>query len=361
MPNGGPSTEAPVNRAPRRVPVPRPVAPPTGPVSVRWPVRTSEHVDLWLHAFALLEPDSAPSPLYRRGYRDSVTVVKNRAGLFTTLDRNAAFLSKGLSRSPSLLSAQLLPLQVPNWDVLHTVAERFVQSDGDARGVKDDATATLLTDLGRAFPTAEDRAWFGSLIVALVDERRAFYADDHSRVERSRAAVVTAVDSLWQSTYKQRFTRFLANTNQASGELLLSIPVGVEGRMSLGSNGRLTVVVPFPDRVSDASQAIVVMAHEITGSVVREVLSASAETNRALAGVTQVRAGAALLERVAPELVEPYMRVYLSAYAGLRDARSGDARSGAADVRAAFQSRFALSEPMMTSLTRQIDLVLNGT
>jgi hypothetical protein len=34
-----------------------------------WPVRTREHVDLWLHGFALVIDDTARVPIFRRGYR----------------------------------------------------------------------------------------------------------------------------------------------------------------------------------------------------------------------------------------------------------------------------------------------------
>lgn len=41
----------------------------------RWPVKTREHVDLWLHGFALLTDDTAAVPLFDRGYRDRKSVV----------------------------------------------------------------------------------------------------------------------------------------------------------------------------------------------------------------------------------------------------------------------------------------------
>ena len=58
---------------------------PLRPVSVgpKWPVKTREHVDLWLHGYALLLEDSATVPLFARGYRDLVTVEKNHRGVYT--------------------------------------------------------------------------------------------------------------------------------------------------------------------------------------------------------------------------------------------------------------------------------------
>ncbi len=37
-----------------------------------WTVETREHVDLWLHAFALLRPDSSLVPTFALGYADEV-------------------------------------------------------------------------------------------------------------------------------------------------------------------------------------------------------------------------------------------------------------------------------------------------
>ncbi len=362
MPDGGPSTEAPIVRAPRRAAPPSTVAPTAGPVAVRWPVKTSAHVDLWLHAFALLEPDSASSPLYRRGYRDSMTVVKNRASLFTTLDRNAAFLSKGIVSVPSRVATQLLPLQVPSWDLLHNASERFVQTDGDTRGIKDEAMVAVIGDLSRLYPGAEDRSWFGSLVLGLDDEQRKFYADEHSRAERARARVVTAIDSLWQTVYRPRFARFLSNTNQASGDFILSLPVGVEGRVATTATGRVAVIVPFPDDVEHAPDAILVFAHEISAAVVREVATEVAASGRGADArsrsltLAQIRAGSMLIEKVAPELLEPYMRLYLSSIAD-----DSFARATGAPLREAFAKRFALPDAVASALAHQLDLILNGT
>ena len=54
---------------------------PLAPGAVRWPVRTLPHVDLWLHALALVSDDSSTVPLFRRHYRDSLTVEKNRRNI----------------------------------------------------------------------------------------------------------------------------------------------------------------------------------------------------------------------------------------------------------------------------------------
>ena len=61
------------------VPVPQPA--PGQPATGQWTVDSREHVDLWLHSFALLESDSNRVPYFRRGYRDSVLAARKRASV----------------------------------------------------------------------------------------------------------------------------------------------------------------------------------------------------------------------------------------------------------------------------------------
>src|SRR5215210_56910 len=53
-----------------------------------WPIKTREHVDLWLHGYALLQEDTTFVPFFRRGYSSEMTVLKNRANVLSQLDAN---------------------------------------------------------------------------------------------------------------------------------------------------------------------------------------------------------------------------------------------------------------------------------
>ncbi len=325
---------------------------------IRWPVKTAEHVDLWIHSFALLVNDSAPVPLYRRGYRDSLTVVKNRANVLTALDANRSVLATGLAASGGYLQAQFLPLDMPNWDVMRSSAERFLQYEGDPRRAPDRETAARVAQFASVFPGPADREWLRLFIAGVADEQLRFFADEHARAVRSRVAVITAVDSLWQQVYRARFDRFLANTGQRTGDLVLSLPVGGEGRTGVGRDRQTVVVVPLPERTADAAEALYVFAHEITGTLVGTVVADNTTPAEQRAGaadrhvsVGQVRAGALLLERVAPELLDPYMRYYL---------RQVGAAGSDATVAARFARQFDLPTTIRDALQRQLDIVLGG-
>src|SRR5678810_313055 len=48
-----------------------------------WRVTTKEHVDLWLHGFALLTSDTGHVPFFARGYKQQITALK-RCLLYTS-------------------------------------------------------------------------------------------------------------------------------------------------------------------------------------------------------------------------------------------------------------------------------------
>ncbi len=322
----------------------------------RWPIKTSAHVDLWLHAFALVSDDTTRVPLYRRGYRDSLTVTKNRANTLTSLDVNRGTLAKRLAASPSYLQAQFLPFEYASWDALRNAAERFFLEASDTRRAPDRSGGA--TSFAAMFPTAADREWLRLFVTGVQDEQQRFFGAEHVRLVRTRHAVITAVDSLWQGVYRARFDRFLNNSGQRSGDIVLSIPLGGEGRTGTGRERQTVVAVPFPGRVEDARDAILVLAHELTGALVSGVIADNttpAEQRSGAAGqyvsLGQVRAGAMLLERIAPELLDAYMRFYL--------AQSG-ANTGPGPMKTTFAAAFDIPIPIRDSIARQLDIVLGG-
>ena len=90
-------------------PPPAVTAPPIGSSSFvnsrAWPLKTREHVDLWLHGFAMIDDDSAAVPLFRREYRDALTVAKNSRSLLTQLDERRVELGRAYKAAPSYQSS----------------------------------------------------------------------------------------------------------------------------------------------------------------------------------------------------------------------------------------------------------------
>src|SRR6476659_9195256 len=44
-----------------------------------WGIKTREHLDLWLHGFAMVQDDSSLVPYFRRGYKNNLNAIKSRS------------------------------------------------------------------------------------------------------------------------------------------------------------------------------------------------------------------------------------------------------------------------------------------
>lgn len=339
-----------------------PDALPSAPATARWPVKAQPHVDLWLHGFGMISADTTPVPLFRRGYRDSMVVLRNRANVYTALDANRDELSARLASTPALQNAQFVVFSFPTWEALSTAIETFIRVEGDPRRASDQTTAAEIAFLAAQFPAPLDRTWLRRFHEGLVDERRAFYQEYFTTTQRTLSPVLDAVFVRWEDTYRARFQRFLAATQQRSGEVVLSLPLGPEGRLSSGREGQTVVAVPLPGRVEDATEAFAVFAHEVVGSTVGSAVSDNITPAEQRSGVGtryvafgQVRGGVLLLQEIAPELVAPYVRYYL---------RQGGhpVPSGASDAAlvTALATAYPMPAPMLTAIKRQIDIALGG-
>jgi hypothetical protein len=329
----------------------------------RWPVRTVEHVDLWLHVFALLDADSAPVPLFRRSYRDTAIVARNARGITTRLDAARDSLAGRLRANAALQGAQFLPFQFPSWPVMRAAITLFGQTEGDPRRAGDQQGAQVVAWLARQFPAAADRAWLVQLAGVADDERTRFFADWWAEQQRERVPVLDALEVAWQATWRDRFDRLLGATNQRFGTFVPSLPLGPEGRATPESaDGRPMIAVPFPARAADATEAILVFAHEAVGGIAATAVADNTTPAEKRAGVAdrlvafaQVEAGRAFLERAAPALEVPYARYYL---------RQGGHAVPPGDDRVALAAALAAAHPVpelvREAITRQLGIILGG-
>ena len=322
-----------------------------------WGVRTREHVDLWLHGFALLQEDTTFVPFFRRGYTTDMTVLKNRANVVTQLDANRDRLRQRLSVNPQLINAQFVPLAFSSWNELTQVVDLFVRANGDPRAASSQEQANAIAFLAAYFQTGADRDWLRLFVQSLNDESTKFYHSYWTQQQRERANVLELVDTLWQRTYRPRMQRFLNNTQQGNGTILLSLPLDGEGRTN--SNGKQSniITVTFPDRPNDAVEAIYVIAHEAIGSLAATAVHDNITPEQSRSGLGEryqsaaaVRGGALLIQRVAPEALDGYMRYYL---------RSVNRPVGS-NVATTFASTFSIPDTIRDALARQLDVVLGG-
>ena len=320
-----------------------------------WPVLTRKHVDLWLHGYALLLRDTSTVPVFRRGYREKIEAAKTQRGIQTMLDVNRDRLQQRLSLSPALFNGQFLPMYFASFDQMRQVISQFIQVEGNPRATNDQTLAQYFVVLAQSYPTAADREWLRLFSEALEDERRQFFESYWSSENSGRIGYVRAADSLWQATYRAKLQRFLNNTQQETGDLILAQTLGGEGRTVNFSSRQNAIAVTWPER--DPLEAFYVFAHEIVGNVVATAVNDNTTPTEQRAGVSAryitigaVRAGAMLLDRAAKELVPGYTRYYLT--------QAGLSTSG--DINARLASTFSLPDPIRQAIERQLDVILGG-
>jgi hypothetical protein len=326
-------------------------------VQATWPVRTREHVDLWLHAYAMLTSDSTLVPYFRRGYRDQMVALRRQRGVTSLLDANRARLLQRLAVQPSLATGpQFMPFYFASWDQLRQVVDLFIRAGGNPRATNDAALQQYFAVLGSAFQSAADREWLRLFVEAADDESRKFYHDYWLAESRARAGTVARIDSAWQRSWRPAFQRFLNNTQQQNGEVYLSLPLDGEGRTVHFTKVQNAVAVGLPDAQS-MEGVLYTFAHEVAGSVASTAIEDNTTPADRRAGTTAryeqsaaVRAGALLLERVMPGAVPGYMRYYLQS--------SG--RSAPTEPRAAFTSTFAVPDAINDAIARQLEVILGG-
>jgi hypothetical protein len=324
---------------------------------VAWPVRTQFHVDLWLHGFAMIQDDTTTVPFFRRGYKAEMNALKRRANVTTLLDTNLQKLRARIAVNPQLVNAQFVPLYFNNFDELAQAADLLYRTDGNPQAAGSQQAAETMQILSGYFPSQLDRDWLRLFVQSIRDEDARFYRNYWNEQEGERADVITSVNNIWQNTYRPRLQTFLNNTSQRSGEVILSLPLDGEGRtLSTGKNENSTVVA-LPARTTDAVEAIYVIAHELAGNIVGTAVKDNVTPTEQRMGVADryiaagsVRAGAMLLQKVSPDLVDGYARYYLNSAN----------KSIGTNATASLALAFPLPDAIRDAISRQIGVVLGG-
>lgn len=339
--------------APARPPE-RPVSPVTAidaqPARLTWQLKVREHVDLWLHGWAMVLQDSAQVPLFRRGWRDETTVYKNQRGILTSLDTSLTWLREGVRRNPNLAQGQFVAQLAPTLLELQRGLEAFEASGGNPRRAGDQAA--LVASLAQSFTTPADRVWLKRFAQGLQDEYDRWFHQWWVEQQRLRAGVIAAATATWQGALRDRVAPFLRETRQLNGEGLLVLPLAGEGRTVMLGPQQPSAAVGLPPGVDQANEVVFALIHEQAGVLALQVVADNTTPAEKRAGLADlltsaaaVRAGALLLDRVAPALAEGYRQFYLA-----------EARATGRP----FEQVFALPPVVATGLVRQLDLMLGG-
>lgn len=334
--------------------VPTPVA---GQPGLTWPVSTRAHIDLWLHGFALISPDTGRVPLFKRGYASRIAESKSRSNVQTSLDVNRDRLRARYETNRALLNAQFLAMRFESWEDLRQAIDLFLRAEGDPGRAGDRLAQEIIATFAQTFSTAADRDWLRLFALSLNDENERFYRAWWTQRQTDLAPVRERIQSLWAETYNTRFQPFLNNTQQQAGEWILSLPVNGEGRTFTFEKRSNIIVGTTPESRDAASDAIYVFAHEAVYGMATTAVVDNTTPNDRRSGVTDafisaaaVRAGYLLLERIAPELAPGFARYYL------REA----AAPTTGDLGAALTTAFPLPDAIREAINRQLAVILGG-
>lgn len=329
----------------------------TSSQAVVWPVRTQEFVDVWLHGFAMIQDDTTTVPFFRRGYKAEMTDLKRRSNVTTQLDANTAKLRARLAANPQLVNAQFVPLYFDSFDEMAQAIDLMYRADGNPQAASSQEAASLIQLMSGYFPTQPDRDWARLFVQSVRDEDTHFYKAYWNQQQSERSTVVSSVANLWQNTYRPRLQTFLNNTSQTGGEILLSLPLDGEGRTLSSGKRQNTSVVNFPASPARAVDAIYVVVHELAGNIVQTAVKDNVTPTDQRMGLADryiaagtVRAGAILLQKVSPDLVDGYARYYLSSAN----------KSVGTNATASLALAFPLPDKIRDAISRQIDVVLGG-
>jgi hypothetical protein len=324
----------------------------------QWPVKTREHVDLWLHAFALLQEDTAAVPIFARGYAERITIVKNARGIYTAFDEQRNALIADPVTAKHLLDAQFLPLYFGNWVEMKQAFEFFLRAEGDPRRANNRDVQGIVHFLSQVFPRADDRAWARKFVDAVQAEYDGFYRAWWLEEFRSRERALAVADSLWHSTWRPGLQRFLGYTRQTTGDLILTFTLGGEGRALAAGARTNQFAIAFPPSPDSAEVLLYAFAHEAAGAIAKVAVDDHLTPAQLRQGLGDtylshglVRGGALIAELGSPGAGERYARWYL-AQAG-KPVPDGDALAALAEA-------FPMPEPMVEEMKRQIRLSNQG-
>jgi len=321
-----------------------------------WPIRTREHLDLWLHGYALIQDDTSLVPLFKRGYKTEMLAMRSRMNISTQLDANMPALRARFVINPSLGNAHFLPLQFASPESMRQALDMFISSEGDPRRATSQEGANAIALLARYFPTGPDRDWLRIFWQGLSEENTRFYHDYWIAEQANRALVMRAVDALWQQ-HRPALQTYMNNSQQGNGTVFLSLPLNGEGRTTAAGRNNVLTAVGFPESQAGAVEAIYVIVHELmfaaANTAVTDNITPTEQRDGAgdrYVGAAAVRGGLLLLQKSIPSLADGYARYYLRAAN----------RAAGSNPQTTLATVFPLTEAIRTALTRQLDVVLGG-
>ncbi|HUF11990.1 MAG TPA: hypothetical protein VMN78_02695 [Longimicrobiales bacterium] len=285
-----------------------------------WRFGVDEHIALWYHGLALArvgEEPGAAVPIHRSDYDDVVTQARRRGvGGSSPFAADPTAFGDRMEAAGVADGLQFLPLYFGSWPQLAQAVDLWARAEGDPNRVAAEA-GPVVAFLSSRFPNATQRRAVAGWVQALETERTEFFGGWWR--ETQPTSLAAEAEALWRGR-QPSLIHFLRYTDAGSGRVSLTPALRGEGRVEAG---RGVAVAAVGGRTGEDARVIIGrVIHELSYAIAAEATRDAVAPARireigedVLVARAAVRAGALVLERLAPDLVAPYRDDYLRAAA----------------------------------------------
>jgi hypothetical protein len=315
----------------------------------RWVVVSDPATDLWYHTLAVLGVHGPGTlPLYDSDYAQAIAGEKARRAVGpSALDREATRLKRAIMADSAFEVLHFLPLyldRTPPEALPRALRHIAVESRATV------APERVLGALRSSLSSRAERQVLSDLADAIEDEWQTFYAD----YAASRAALVAerrrVLQSRWDTAFAPRLDPVFRAVGARGGVLLISPPLGIDGRVvNLGVAGMI-VAVSDAAAVSAADAPLLAAIRELCFPLLQHirdvdpVARAHAARGADESGGAAVQCGAWLVDALMPSFAIEYRALFLPARAG----------ESPATYRRRFDKRFAIDAATLGALSQLI-------
>ena len=290
-----------------------------------WLVIDDAFAHLWFHCLALIGYEGySPLPLYDRAYAARVREAKRRAGLVTALDREGLDLRRALERDSVLEIAHFLPLYFVGGDptvVLGALRNAVAPSTPHGTPGPPAASAAARA-IAATIPTRRAQITFLKVLHVADEEWRLVVRSQLAATAGERRGRIRALQDNWNREFIGPLSS-VENVVPFRGTIVVSNALGSEGRTARSPDGRLIVAVGLNDRSADAEAPLFAAVRELSFPFVHGARRVAARpldriANERVSDIAATRAGALLLDALAPTLGTRYRSVFRA------NSRTGD-------------------------------------
>ncbi|MEN8144700.1 MAG: hypothetical protein ABFS14_07070 [Gemmatimonadota bacterium] len=324
--------------------------------SDNWRVIVLPQVDLWYHGLATAGLQGlGPYPLYEPGYAARLKVSKAEAQTApTALEDRVVGFGSSFATDPAFEVFHFVPLYFASSAVEPMLGALDVVGGAEGAPAAVDVMARFgASAVAGAIPRTDQRATLADWTAALRAEWDGFFADYWRELAVRNASHLQSIQAEWNDQFAPRLAAYLTEYRLDGGVLVLSDPVGPEGRIFEGDPGNRSdniVVVGF-DEGAGPRAPLYAAVRELCFPLVREILAGQpAAANRASSAsrssTAAVRCGAFVLDRFAPDLAPGY-----------RSSFTPGASGAPAHVTAAFDRKYAMDAALGAALQNRLGAI----